>query len=76
MQKYVDKNGDSGISDYEYDNNQIKIKFKFGKTYTYPSSKVGLTHFNNMRKLADAGDGLNAYINTNPEVKKGYSVIE
>jgi hypothetical protein len=26
-----------------------------------------------MKKLADAGDGLNAYINTHRDVAKGYS---
>lgn len=73
MKHYKDINGDSGISAYEYGEDWIRVQFKYGGTYEYRSSGIGSTHLNMMKRLADSGDGLNAYINTNPDVKKAYS---
>lgn len=72
MKDYKDINGDSGISAYEYGEDWIRVQFKYG-AYEYRSSGIGSTHLNMMKSLADSGDGLNSYINTNPDVKKGYS---
>lgn len=72
MKPYRDLNGDSGIAGYEYGDSWIQIQFKTGKTYKYTASSVGSAHLSTMKRLADTGDGLNAYINTNPDVKKGY----
>lgn len=74
MKKYQDINGDSGISTYEYNEESISIKFKNDKIYEYHASNIGPSHISKMKQLADSGDGLNAYINTNPVVKKGYSL--
>jgi hypothetical protein len=73
LRPYRDINGDSGISAYEYDNDCIKVQFKYGGTYEYRASRIGAAHLSNMKRLADSGDGLNAYINTHPDVKNGYS---
>ncbi len=72
MKSYRDINGDSGISAYEYGDDWISVQFKHGGIYTYRSSRISSLHIATMKRLADAGDGLNAYINTNPDVKKGY----
>lgn len=73
MKAYRDINGDSGISAYDYSDDWITVQFKHGGTYDYRASGIGSVHLNNMKRLADAGDGLNAYINTHPEVKNGWS---
>ena len=73
MKPYRDINGDSGISAYEYGEDWIRVQFKYGGTYEYRASAIGSHHLNAMKRLADLGDGLHAYINTHPEVKKGYS---
>lgn len=73
VKAYQDINGDSGVSAYEYGDDWIKVQFKYGGTYEYRSSKVGSAHIAAMKRLADLGDGLNAYINTHPDVRNGYS---
>jgi hypothetical protein len=73
MNIYRDINGDSGVSAYEYGEGWIRVQFKHGVTYEYLASRIGSDHLKTMIALADSGDGLNAYINTNAEVKNGYS---
>ena len=73
MKAYRDINGDSGVSSYDYGDDWIKVRFKDGKVYEYRSSKIGQAHINTMKKLADSGDGLNAYIDTHPDVRNGWS---
>ena len=73
MKPYTDINGDSGVLAYDYGDDWIKVQFKQGGTYEYRSSVIGSSHLNAMKRLADSGDGLNAYINTNQDVKKGFS---
>lgn len=72
MKPYTDINRDSGIAAYEYSETSIRIQFKTGKIYEYPASKIGTAHLNTMKRLADSGDGLNAYINTHADVKNGF----
>lgn len=73
MKPYKDINGDSGVSAYEYGDDWIRVQFKYGGTYEYRSSNIGLAHLTAMKSLADTGDGLNAYINTHADVRTGYS---
>ena len=73
MQTYRDINGDSGVSAYEYGDDWIRVRFKSGYTYEYRSTRIGAAHISTMKRLADAGDGLNAYINTHQDVKVGFS---
>lgn len=72
MKAYRDINGDSGIAAYEYSEKSIRVQFKSRKIYEYPESNIGIAHLNTMKRLADLGDGLNAYINTNNQVKTGF----
>lgn len=72
MKNYKDLNNDSGISAYEYSDTSIFVQFKNGKIYEYLESKIGSSHLNIMKKLADSGDGLNAYIRNNDVVKNGF----
>lgn len=73
MIRYLDLDHDSGIVAYEYGESSILIRFKDGATYEYTSGGVGSHHLENMKRLADAGEGLNAYINTHHEIRNGYS---
>jgi len=73
MNTYKDINGDSGVIAYEYGDDWIRVQFKHGGIYEYRSSVIGSVHLNTMKRLADSGDGFNAYINTNQDVKKGSS---
>jgi hypothetical protein len=73
MKAYQDINGDSGVVAYDYGDDWIVVQFRRGGDYEYRASKIGINHITTMKHLADIGDGLNAYINTHPEVKNGYS---
>jgi hypothetical protein len=71
MKSYRDIGGDSGVSAYEYRADWIQVQFKDGSVYEYTSSSAGQGNIDTMKRLADGGDGLNSFINTN--VKKRYS---
>lgn len=73
MKVYQDINGDSGVAAYDYGDDWIRVRFKHGGTYEYRVSSIGSAHISTMKRLADSGDGLNAYINANPDVRNGYS---
>lgn len=64
MQKYTDINGDSGVVGYEVSATAITVWFDSGaRPYTYSYAKAGQAHVQKLKQLAQAGDGLNAYIN-------------
>lgn len=63
MQPYKDLSGDSGIAAYEIGPESICIRFMDGGTYLYDASAPGRAHVARMQQLAQAGDGLNTYIN-------------
>ncbi|MCL2311779.1 MAG: hypothetical protein FWC41_04725 [Firmicutes bacterium] len=66
MEKYSNIGRDSGVSAYEIGTDYIKVKFSgTGRTYTYSYRKAGDHHVENMKKLAQSGNGLNSYINRN-----------
>lgn len=66
MQHYLDLNHDSGVASYEIGNEFIHVQFKKkSKIYTYSYASVGYQHIENMKQLAQYGDGLNTYINQN-----------
>jgi hypothetical protein len=75
MPIYRDTDGDSGVVSYEYGPDWIEVQFGAGsyRNYRYEASGVGQSRIDTMKRLADAGEGLNAYINTNRGVAKGYS---
>ncbi|HSH85710.1 MAG TPA: hypothetical protein VK958_00515 [Methylophilus sp.] len=72
MKVYKDINNDSGVIAYDYTDTSIQVQFESGEVYEYPASIIGLQHLSNMKRLADSGDGLNAYIMKNSTVRKGY----
>jgi hypothetical protein len=71
MKTYTDIDHDSGVSAYEYGDNWIHVQFSTGAIYEYTYASAEQSNIEKMKRLADAGDGLNAFINTN--VKKLYS---
>lgn len=58
--KNIDK--DSNVDSYESGPNYIKVKFFDGSIYTYSYNKAGVENVEEMKRLADSGDGLNSYI--------------
>lgn len=71
MQAYLNLGRRSGVAAYEYGEDWIQVKFTKGGTYEYKYDRAGSAKVEKMKELADAGSGLNAYINTT--VKKLYS---
>lgn len=71
MKIYKDIDGDSGVSAYEYGSDFIRVQFSTGVVYIYIYQSAGAANIERMKKLADAGDGLNAFINT--QVRKLYA---
>lgn len=71
MEKYLNRNRDSGVSHFEIHTDKIIVKFTGTiRTYTYSYRKAGVVHVNKMKILARNGSGLNSYINQH--VKKMY----
>ncbi len=73
MPRYRDTDQDSGVVAYEYGDDWIEVEFRSGteRFYRYEASRAGNHHIQEMKRLAEAGDGLNSYINKN--VRNGYS---
>jgi hypothetical protein len=71
MQAYTDVNGDSGVAAFAIGDDYIEVQFKkTGKTYKYSYASAGQHAIEQMKLLALAGDGLNAFIVRN--VRTGY----
>ena len=71
MERYKDIDGDSGVAGYEIGPDYIRVQFKDSSVYLYTYVSAGTTNIETMKKLAMAGDGLNAFINKN--VRKRYA---
>lgn len=71
MITYKDIDHDSNIAAYKYGGDYIIVQFKHGGKYEYTYQSAGSYHIEQMKQLADLGDGLNAYINKH--VRKNYS---
>ncbi|KAF1688616.1 hypothetical protein [Pseudoxanthomonas taiwanensis] len=63
MKRYRGGDGDSGIAAYACGPGWIEVRFRRGGTYRYDARHPGLAHVLEMQRLAEAGDGLNTYIN-------------
>jgi len=68
MQTYHNTSGHSGIAAYEYDDDSITVRFKRpgdsgATTYVYTSESAGAREVAQMKKMANAGVGLNTFIN-------------
>jgi len=71
MKAYRDFGGDSGVAGYETASDSITVQFKDGAVYLYTNSSAGTQNIQRMKILAENGNGLNSFINTN--VKKLYA---
>lgn len=71
MERYKDIDGDSGVAAYEIGTDYIRVQFKDNSVYLYTYASAGSNNIEQMKRLAEAGDGLNAFINKN--VKKRYA---
>lgn len=71
MQRYSDRDRDSGVVAYENGDDFIRVQFSGGSVYLYTYASSGQSNIERMKLLAVRGDGLNAFINDN--VKKAYA---
>ena len=71
MERYRNLDGDSGVAGYEIGADFIRVQFSDGSVYLFTYASAGAHNIERMKVLAAAGDGLNAFINTN--VKKSYA---
>jgi hypothetical protein len=74
MQRYKNLGGDSNVAAYEYGSDFVRVQFQDGSVYLYTYSSAGSQNIERMKPLADAGHGLNSFINTN--VRKSYKTKE
>lgn len=53
----------AGVSDFEFTENGIILKFKDGRIYLYSYKRPGREHVEKMKTLALNGSGLTTYVN-------------
>lgn len=70
MPIYANGSGRSGVASYEVGKGFIRVYFSKGGSYTYTNDSVGADAVSEMISLANAGQGLNGFINTS--VKEDY----
>jgi hypothetical protein len=71
MKTYRDIDGDSGVVAYEIGLEFIRVQFSDGSIYEYTYASASQERIEEMKKLAEAGEGLNAFINQH--VRKKYA---
>jgi hypothetical protein len=64
MKTYLDIDHDSGVAAFDDGPGFIRVQFSDRSVYLYTDASAGSSNIAAMRRLAAAGDGLNAYINT------------
>jgi len=65
MERYLNKDGNSGVRYYEIESERIIVRFSDGSQYSYSYRKAGQRHVEQMKLLARSGSGLNSYIMRN-----------
>lgn len=70
MPRYANLGGDSGVRSYELGTDSITVQFGDGSIYEYNAIRPGAAQVNEMKALAEAGHGLNSFINR--RVRKNY----
>jgi len=73
MRAYRNSGGNSGIAEYEYDDEKILVKFDDKMVYEYRRDAIGDSNFTEMVRLANSGQGLNGFIMRNGSIKFRYS---
>ena len=72
MRPYLNLGGNSGVVEYDYGPDSIRVRFRGGDVYEYNYESVGRRHVEAMKRLARRGKGLSAYISQHLSVKQGY----
>ncbi|MDQ1817165.1 hypothetical protein RBA41_28055 [Massilia sp. CCM 9210] len=62
MTPYANLSGDSGVQAYRIGARQIAVQFAGGAVYVYTHASAGREHVEQMKLLAQAGQGLATYI--------------
>ncbi len=65
MIAYANLRGNSPVLGYEIEPTRIIVWFKGGKAYSYSYNKAGAKNVEEMKRLAQLGAGLSAYITRN-----------
>lgn len=71
MERYKNLGGASGVVAFKSTPAAIEVKFQDGAIYLYTSDSAGVAHLATMKRLAEAGYGLNSFISR--VVRKGYA---
>jgi len=71
MPKYKNLSRRSNVDEYDHFDDIILVRFKDGSAYFYSYATSGKKRVQRMKQLADAGLGLNGYINRNKDVLHG-----
>ena len=69
MPLYANSGGSSGVVAYESDPDSIEVQFHDGSIYLYTNQSAGPGNIITMKRLAQAGRGLNGFINTHVKYK-------
>jgi hypothetical protein len=62
VQPYLNLSGNSGVAAYETAPQAIAVQFGDGAVYVYTWASAGRSHVEQMKRLAQDGRGLSAYI--------------
>ncbi len=64
MENYRDWDNDSGIVAYEIGSDYVIVQFKSGRNrfYKYTYGTAGSSNIEEMKRMAQAGDGLNEFV--------------
>lgn len=66
MTPYKNLSGNSGVEAYEIGPDFIRVQFrKTSKTYLYTHASAGASNIEEMKVLAEAGQGLSGFISQN-----------
>lgn len=63
MERYRNLGGDSNVASYDAGDDYIRVRFNDGKTYLYTYLSAGSANIERAKMLAQAGRGLNSFIN-------------
>ena len=62
MPRYANHHGNSGVTDYEIHDDGICVEFKGGRSYLFTYSSAGEDNVEEMKTLAENGEGLARFI--------------